>query len=230
MLQPLLHSIKQLVMPQSCVVCHALLLQRMKHICLTCAEATPEVGVYYPNNEIETIISGRFPINWAYSWIYYQEGGIAQKMMQELKYRGNTAIGKYMGEQLAINIMEQNLSIRNSVLLPIPLNEKKLIKRGYNQAQVLADAMSEILQIPVVDTSVLRIVNTSTQTKKNREERQYNMHDAFELNNKTTLEHKQVILVDDVITTGATLEACAKVIQDVPGVSFAVATVAKAIR
>lgn len=230
MLQPLLHSIKQLVMPQSCVVCHALLLPKMKHICLPCIELLPEIGKYFPNNEIENIIAGRFPINWAYSWLYFQDASIVQKMMQELKYRGNTAIGVYMGKQLAYKIQEESLSIRNSVLLPIPLNEKKLIKRGYNQAQVIADAMSEVLDIPVADSGVIRIVNTSSQTKKNREERQYNMQDAFELNNYGALENKQIILVDDVITTGATLDACAAVLQKVPGVSFAVATLAKAIR
>jgi ComF family protein len=224
------HSLQQLILPQSCLVCHALLLKGMRHICLPCQELLPEIGKYVSNNDTESSLLGRFPTAWAYSWLYFQEGNITQKMMSELKYRGNKDVGIYMGQQLALKILEQKLDIHNAILIPVPLNDKRLIKRGYNQAAIIAEAMSVVLNIPCAGNGVLRIRNTSTQTAKNREERQFNMQAAFEINKSYSIEQKLIILVDDVMTTGATLDSCAQVLLQLPGVTFAVATVAKTLK
>jgi ComF family protein len=224
------HSLKQLVLPQSCVVCHALLLPNMQHICLNCIADLPEAPPYVVGNETEQALLGRFYYNYAYSWLLYQSGGIAQKMMSELKYRGNSAMGVYMGKQLARKMKEYQLPYEHALVMPVPLNDKKLIKRGYNQSAIIAEAMAEDLQIKMANENILRIKNTETQTAKNREERLHNMMQAFELRNGNKIEGKQIILVDDVLTTGATIEACAKVLLKVPGVQVAVVTVARALR
>ena len=114
-------------------------------------------------------------------------------------------------------------------IVPIPMFKEKEIKRGYNQAEVIAMGVSESMQIPLLPHHVKRILPTSTQTKKNRSDRWSNVKDSFSIGNQNELYNKSILLIDDVITTGATLEACGNQILQIPGAMLSIATLAHAV-
>jgi ComF family protein len=131
-------------------------------------------------------------------------------------------MGEWLGYQLGKQLAEIPMAIDDNILLPVPLSAKKIAWRGYNQSEVIAEGISKITKIPIAHNNLLRIKNTETQTRKNRLERYTNMADAFEIGNTAAIEGKQIILVDDVITTGATLESCALTLLKIPKVKVSV--------
>lgn len=152
-----------------------------------------------------------------------------QHLMHQFKYKGNKAtgfqLGRIMGEQL-----KKSGRFQADALIPLPLYPAKEKKRGYNQATVLCQGMSGVMHIPVLDQSVQRPEHTETQTKKGRVERWKNMEGKFILSNPDSLRNKQVILVDDVVTTGATLESCGAELLKIPGLELRIATLCIAAR
>ena len=184
----------------------------------------------HANNPIEKIFWGRISIAAAHSEFHFSKESLIQELIHQLKYKGNTAIGIYLGELMGKTLLTSNRFDKIDALIPLPLSPDKEHKRGYNQAAVICDGMSAVMNVPVIKNMVLRQRYTDTQTKKHRIERWENVAGSFIIKDDSKLKGKNLLLVDDVITTGATLEACGTVIATIDGVKLSIATLAHAIK
>lgn len=174
------------------------------------------------------MFAGRLQVEKATAWLFFSKNGITQGLIHELKYRGNQDVGVAIGKMMAERLKEADWWIGIDVLIPLPLNRKKWIKRGYNQSEVLCRGISAVTGIPVEEVAVIRSVYTETQTRKSRVQRWRNVAEVFDLLDFTHLQGKHALLVDDVVTTGATLDACGQVLLRVPGLRLSVLTLAVA--
>jgi ComF family protein len=221
-MHPLFFHLTQLIYPTLCQSCKEKIYGTEYFLCLNCTKSLPLVGDYHQNNPTEKIFWGRFPFGFAYSYLYFQKDNITQHILHGLKYQSKKEMGEWLGYQLGKQLAEIPMAIDDNILLPVPLSAKKIAWRGYNQSEVIAEGISKVTKIPIAHNNLLRIKNTETQTRKNRLERYTNMADAFEIGNTAAIEGKQIILVDDVITTGATLESCALTLLKIPKVKVSV--------
>lgn len=197
---------------------------------MRCMDALPATGFeLLPGNPVERIFYGRLPLAAAAATFYFNKESMVQRLMHQFKYKGNLELGfqlgRLMGEQLAASgRFEAN------GLVPLPLFPAKEKKRGYNQAQVLCEGIAAVTNIPVLQSVVCRTRHTETQTKKGRIERWQNIEGKFRVTDPGRIRTKQILLVDDVVTTGATLEACGmELIQAAPA-RLLVATLCMASR
>lgn len=201
-------SFLHLLFPHMCSGCGNDIINKESVLCMRCIEAMPETNFeIHTNNPVEKKFWGRLTFTQATAQYYFTRESMMQKLMHQFKYKGNrelgTQLGKMMGERL-INSKRFNID----ALIPLPLFPAKEKKRGYNQATVLCEGMAESLQVPVLKDVIIRSQHTDTQTQKGRIERWKNMEGKFELVKSDIINNKHIMLVDDVITTGATLEAC----------------------
>ncbi len=171
---------------------------------------------------------GRVPFKMASSLLHFYKGGKTQELLHQLKYKDQPELGVYLGNLAAQYYQKVGFFEQVDVLIPIPLHPEKLAKRGYNQAEQLAIGISSATKLPVYSEAIRRVTATSTQTKKSRFERWLNVESVFEVAQSDQLENKHLLLVDDVLTTGATLEACAVKLLAVNGVNLSMFTLAHA--
>jgi ComF family protein len=223
MLQGLIH----LFYPRLCEGCGKPLIATENVLCLQCSLLLPRTEYHgISGNETELKFAGRFPFQHATSLAYFTKDGLLQELLHGLKYRNKKEIGKYLGNELGKELLHTDWIKSIDVITPVPLHFKKQGQRGYYQAAVIAHAISEITQVPYDGDIIVRARDTQTQTRKTREERVDNMNDAFSIGIGKDIKGKQVLIIDDVLTTGATLEACAKTILKVPGTTVSMATIA----
>jgi ComF family protein len=190
----------------------------------------PETNHHHiADNETALRFAGRIPFVRAASLAYFTNEGLLQHLLHGLKYRNKKEIGYYLGRRLAKNLKNGDWASTVDMIIPVPLHKAKKAKRGYNQSLLIAQGMSEILNIPSNDGLLLRIRDTESQTHKTRIERVNNMTEAFKIKENAGLECKHILLVDDVLTTGATLEACALALMQAESVKISVATIGIAI-
>ena len=173
---------------------------------------------------------GRIAVSAGMGEFYFSKNSIIQNLIHELKYKGNRKAGLYLGNLIGESLAGSNRFSTIDMLVPLPLFPKKEFRRGYNQAEVLCDGISEVFKKPVLTKNVIRTVHTETQTKKGRVERWENVEKSFAVKDAGALQGKHILLVDDVITTGATMEACGAEILKVNGAKLSVATLAIATR
>ena len=193
--------------PVLCDSCKTPMMKNEKHLCLSCHMELPLTQFKNSlDNEIVKLMWGRVPIKYANSLLYFKKNGMAQTLMHEIKYKGNQELAVYLGELLAQKLAEEKLMF--DMIIPVPLHTKKLKKRGFNQSVKIAEGYSKISQIPVELNGIIRVKNTETQTKKKRYERWENTDGKFLVTDSDVFKNKRVVLIDDVITTGATIEAC----------------------
>ena len=169
---------------------------------------------------------GRVKLSQAVAWFYFRKGSIYQDALHKLKYNDRPDIGFSLGKQFGYELNRSSDFIKPDLLVPVPLNPKKMRKRGYNQSEAIAKGLSTGLRIPFINDILTRPLATSTQTRKSRYDRYLNVTGKFKINGTAFLENRHILLIDDVITTGATLEACAEVLLACPGVSVSVAALA----
>ncbi len=179
----------------------------------------------HKNNPVEKLFWGRIPLSSAMSELYFSKGSIVQNMIHDFKYRGNKKAGHYFGNLMGKSLLNSN-RFNIDVIVPLPLFERKEKIRGFNQAEILCNGISEIINQPVIRKNVIRKVFTETQTKKHRLERWKNVEGIFFVKDPEELEGKRVLLVDDVITTGATIDACGSEILKIKEVTLSVASFA----
>jgi ComF family protein len=223
-------SLFHLFYPHNCIGCGSDILENENFLCLECINNLPHTHfAMHANNPVEKIFWGRVAITAAMSEFYFSKASIIQNLIHEFKYKGNKKIGLYLGSLIGESLLNSN-RFHIDAIIPLPLFEKKEKKRGYNQAEILCNGISEVMNIPIIKNNVIRIIPTETQTKKHRAERWQNVEKSFTVLQPEYLEGKHILLVDDVITTGATLEACASEILKVNNVSLSVATLAKATK
>jgi ComF family protein len=180
------------------------------------------------DNAVEKRFWGKVPVYRATSYFHFYKGSPFRQLLHELKYRGNKEIGRVMGRFAGIDLLDTDDFASIDVIVPVPLHPKKQLKRGYNQSEWIARGLSEALNKPVDTTHLIRIKENATQTKKSVFERYQNTQGIFALNDVTVFEKKHILLVDDVLTTGSTLEACALALMESSFVKISVFTLALA--
>jgi len=199
-----------LFFPETCIGCSTNLRYSEKILCTQCLLDLPRI---YPKtkqlNPLEDLLVGQFNFEFAHALFHYTKDKTYSKLLYNLKYNNRPDIGVYLGELLAVQIEEMHKNNSVDCIVPVPLHSKRLHKRGYNQSEEIAKGISNVLSIPIKTNDVLRKVHTQTQTSKSREERLNNVANIFAISNNSTLESKHVLLIDDVITTGATIISCA---------------------
>jgi ComF family protein len=215
--------------PYICTGCGSDLISKNSLLCINCIDELPHTNfVLYENNPIEKIFTGRIKIRAAHSEFYFSKGQLVQHLIHLLKYNNNKEIGQYLGEIMGNSLLKGNRFSNIDYLIPLPLFADKEFKRGYNQAEIICRGIYTSTQIPVMINNVVRKYATETQTRKHRTERWQNVDGSFIIQDPAKLTGKNVLLVDDVITTGATLEACGKLILEIPGTSVSFASLAHA--
>jgi len=221
------NDLLHLFFPHHCTGCGSDVVEDKQMLCLQCQAKLPETNFFeVAGNPIEKTFYGRMAVQSAGAAYYFTKDSLIQHLVTELKYRSNTDIGTYLGKLTAYQMQKTDRFNSVDCIVPLPLNEKKLWKRGYNQAALICDGLSAVLNIPIITNAVIRKLFTETQTKKDRVSRWQSMQDVFEISNNSLLENKHVLLVDDIITTGGTLEACGTVMLQVPNLKLSIATVA----
>ena len=224
-------SILHIVFPHVCDGCGSDLLNVESRLCIRCLASLPETNFeIHPNNLVEKDFWGRLPIISASAHLYFTKESLVQHLMHQLKYRGNKELGLQMGRIMGKALKFSNRFNGIDALIPLPLFPSKEKRRGYNQAKVLCDGIAEILNLPVLPNVIARPQHTETQTKKGRIERWKNIEGKFCLMQPDTIRNKHLLLVDDVVTTGATLEACGNELLGAENVKLSVATLCRANR
>lgn len=217
-------SFLHLLFPHVCTGCGSDILHESSMLCMRCIHAMPETNFeMHPGNPVEKTFRGRLPLIGATAQYYFTKESLMQHLMHQFKYKGNRELGLQLGRLMGEQIKKSG-RFEADVLIPLPLFPVKEKRRGYNQATILCKGMAEALQIPFMDKVIIRPQHTETQTKKGRIERWKNMEGKFILSNPDAISNKHILLVDDVVTTGATLEACGNELLKADGVRLSVAT------
>jgi ComF family protein len=218
-------SLLHLVFPHICEGCGSDLLDRNNLLCLRCLTSLPETNFhFYSNNPIEKIFWGRIPVTHATAQYYFTKESMIQHLMHQFKYRGNREVGLYLGQLMGAAFAGTNRFSFIDALIPLPLFKSKEHKRGFNQATVLCEGISGVMNKPVWKDVVTRTTHTESQTRKGRTERWQNMEGRFQLMKPEAIEGSHVLLIDDVITTGATLEACGRELFKAENIQLSIAT------
>jgi ComF family protein len=181
-----------------------------------------------PKNPLFELFWGKIPVETVASFYFFNKGNKVQNMVHQLKYKDRPDIGVYLGKRYGAYLRNDELFSRIDCIIPVPLHDKKLFIRGYNQAEMFAQGLSFAMKIPYDATSFIRSEATETQTRKTKQERWENVKDKFKVIDESAIRNKHILLVDDVLTTGATLEACAHTLLALPGVKISIATIAAA--
>jgi ComF family protein len=224
-------SALHLLYPHVCTGCGSDLLEEGNLLCLKCIHNLPHTNfARQANNQIEKDFWGRLPLVSAYSQFYFAKEFLIQQLIHELKYRGNKKIGFYLGEMMGKTLRNSDRFDHIDALIPLPLFAAKEHKRGYNQAAVICDGMSSVMNLPVLNGAVIRQYATETQTRKHRTGRWENVKDSFKVVRENELADRHLLLVDDVVTTGATLESCGNAILQQGNVKLSIATLAYAAK
>ena len=230
-LQSIIFYTLHLFCPHTCTGCGSDLLNDDQLLCLQCINHLPHTNfAQHANNPIEKIFWGRIPLVAAHSEFYFAKETLIQRLIHQLKYNGNQDIGYFLGGLMAKSLLNSNRFKNIDYLVPLPLYPEKERKRGFNQAAVICNGISASMQIPVMVGNVIRQRYTETQTKKHRRERWENVADSFLVKDPAILCNKNLLLVDDVITTGATLEACGHSIVQTANVQLSLATLSMATK
>jgi len=198
-------------------------------ICTDCLYNLPKTNYHLENdNPISQIFWGRVEIENATSLFFFNKGSRYQELIHKLKYNGKKEIGLELGKYFASFLIESESFRIFDYIIPVPLHPKKEKKRGYNQSYWFALGLNQIYKTKVDVDILYRTIETSTQTNKSRFERWENVGEVFKIRDNITLRDKKILLVDDVLTTGATIEACAKALLETEGARVSVATIAVA--
>jgi ComF family protein len=199
-------------------------------LCLHCSLNLPKTRYHHLTaNETTLRLAGRFRFEQASSFLYFSKEGMTQKLLHQMKYEGRKQLAVYLATLFAKELNDCGWFDTIDALLPVPLHPKKENKRGYNQSMLLAKGIATISQKEILAGVLKRSTFTETQTHKSRSERLENLSRAFSLKEITEAKNKHILLIDDVLTTGATIEACALHLSQIPGVRLSVATLAVAL-
>ncbi|MBS1626501.1 MAG: ComF family protein [Bacteroidetes bacterium] len=229
-MQSYIKDFTHLIFPHHCEGCGTDVLNNDDLLCAKCLHELPATNYFFSsNNPVEKTFYGRCNITSAASAFYFTKNSLLQHLLIQLKYKGNKEVGYFLGKLMGLQIQQSGRFNCIDALIPLPLNPKKESKRGYNQAALLCEGIAEVLKISVVYNAVERVVFTETQTKQNRIHRWQNMENVFAIKDITSIQNKHILLVDDVITTGATLEACANSILQKSNAKVSIATAAYTI-
>jgi ComF family protein len=229
-LREIRESLVHLLFPHLCSGCGSDILSEESSLCMYCIANLPETNFeIHPGNPVEKIFRGRLKIEQGTAQYYFTKESLVQRLMHQLKYKNNKEVGRQLGRLMGESLKKSG-RFDVDALVPLPLFPARERKRGYNQSAVLCEGIKESMNIPVLNDVITRPQFTETQTKKGRIERWKNIEGKFTLVKPEAITGKHVLLVDDVITTGATLEACGAELLKAGHVKLSIATLCIASR
>lgn len=221
-----LHDLFDFLFPRYCVLCKEKLLRHETHLCLSCLSQLPYTQHYRrPVASIEEELFKRVSYKRAVSLLYFQKGNMTQQLLHILKYQNEPECARFAGKLLAEQLMLNDPMFQTvDYIIPIPLHPHKYKQRGYNQSEMIAEGIASVIHKEVRNNLLLKIKDTRTQTHHTAEIRRKNVEESFRLGDPDALISKHILLVDDVLTTGATIEAAAKCLFQVENLTLSVAT------
>ncbi len=221
------NAIINLFFPKVCYACSYLLTDNELHICTTCRHNLPVASYHFENNNtVEKVFYGRIKLEQATALLRFEKKGIVQQLLHNLKYRGHETISKILGEWLGNELKTIEAYNNIDAVIPVPLHRNKLRKRGYNQVAKFGIEIAKSLNAEYIDNVLIKTTATKTQVFKKRISRWNNTNEIFSVTNTNDIEGKHILLVDDIITTGATIEACANMLYKAKNIKISVATMA----
>lgn len=223
-----LTSFTNLIFPNLCVACNVALSGNEQFVCTKCLSNLPFTNFWeHKNNPVAEVFWGRVQIEDAVSIVFFEKESAFQKILFQLKYKNNPEIGIYIGKYFGHKLIHSTFS-NVDLIIPVPLHRSRLKKRGYNQSEQIAIGLGQILVKPVVNYAIKRTRATKTQTNKSRYERWQNVEGVFDITDKSAIVNKHILVVDDVITTGATSESLIAEILKTPGTKVSFVALASA--
>jgi ComF family protein len=226
LLSLLKQGLSHLFYPILCEGCNKPLVAGEEVLCMGCAMQMPETGFHLMSgNEAAQRLAGRVPFIHAVAFAHFTDDGLLQHLMHGLKYQHKKEIGTYLGKLLGQRLLETGWCLEIDLIIPVPLHPKKEAARGYNQSMAIAEGIAQLTGWQVSGDILLRARETESQVKKWRDERVKNMEGAFIIKNAYALKNKHILLCDDVLTTGATLEACALALMKEETIKISIATI-----
>ena len=229
MLRSLAADFVGLLFPRLCLACREPLMRGEIHLCTGCRAELPYTDFHQlppAQNPLGRRFWGKLPVRHTLSYLHFIRQGRVQRLLHELKYQGQRDLGTALGQLYGAELYAAGLAADFDLIVPVPLHSRKLVKRGYNQAAAFANGLADGLKLPWSATVLRRTANTSTQTKKNRAQRWQNVATVFEIENADHVIGRRILVVDDVLTTGATLEACGAVLLAAGATEVSIATIA----
>ena len=226
-LSNIINDINTVLLPRLCFGCNVQLYRGEQLLCTLCRNQIPLTEYnFIEQNAVDTIFYGRIDIKKAAAFLFYSDQGIVKNLIHFLKYKNQPQLGQFLGDWYGQILKERNALNHIDIVIPVPLHKKKLKKRGYNQVSGFAKRIAAHINASYMEHILVKTANTRTQTKKNRFYRWRGMPDLYKVTHPEFLYNKNVLLIDDVITTGATIETCARAIKKAKGVSISVAAMA----
>lgn len=224
----LLKDLRDFFFPRVCVCCGKLLSSQEEGLCVRCMASLPRTELLNtPENEMERRFWGIFPVERASALYYYARGGNVSNILYGMKYHGRRKLCVQMGRMIAAELMRTGFFDGIDCVMPVPLHKKRLRERGYNQSELLAIGISEMTGIPVETSSLIRKHNNTTQTHKSSFERWENVSGLFDITSRVAVwSGKHILLIDDVLTTGATISACIDALKVIPSIKISIVTLA----
>lgn len=220
-----------LLFPRSCEVCGNSLCKNEELICTYCLGKLPYTHWHNDEeNPLHAVFWGKVPMQGVTAMFYFHHGNRVQTLLHKFKYKDVRELGIYVGKRYGTQLKDASPFDDVDLVIPVPLHPKKQKIRGYNQSEMFALGLAQTMNIEAVSNNLFRKTASETQTRKTKIERWENVKDIFAVANPEDLEGKHILLVDDVITTGSTLEACAHVLLEVPNLKISVAAIAAAHR
>lgn len=224
----MLKNLLSILYPNLCIACTCTLLEQERYLCMYCVQKINWVPVSMGNLPyLEERFYGKFIYEYVQSLMFYDHDGISKELLHHLKYKNKPEIGSWLAEFIFIRFSNHAIFSNVDALVKIPIHKKKLKIRGYNQLDDLARALSRNFDIPLLDHSLIRSEFTRSQTFKNRKDRSY-VKEIFKITNAEALKGKHILIIDDVVTTGSTIEQMARLLQTIKGVKISVFALATA--
>lgn len=216
--------------PRVCFACNNALLKHEEYLCTECLYNLPKTNFHlYKDNPVANQFIGKINFNAAASFYYFSKGGKVQHLIHQFKYKGYRNLGLFIGEIYGTQLIKSELFSDIDIIIPIPLHPRKQLQRGYNQAEWFAKGLSLSIKADVDTVTLKRIHASESQTHKTRFNRWENVQEIFTLSNGNHLAGKHILLVDDVITTGSTLEAAGHILMKIPDIRISVCSIACAL-
>ncbi|WP_422360939.1 ComF family protein [Reichenbachiella sp.] len=204
-----------LLYPELCYNCDVALVEGEDKVCLRCYRDFPLSNYHQSEpNPLVQIAAGNEKVKGGYCYMKFNKHGVAQKLLHEVKYKGNSAIGVLLGEWFGKYLEKELTTLELDGIIPVPLHKTKRRKRGYNQSEIIAKGIQNVTGLKILNEALIRTKNASTQTKKGKVERWQNVDSLYKVVDKESIERKKVLLIDDVITTGATISMAAEVLAE----------------
>ena len=220
-------AIIDLFFPKVCYACHEVLNDHEQDICTDCRNNLPVTNFHFhKDNNVSKVFYARVKVEYGTALFRFEKKGLVQQLIHNLKYKGQESIGVFLGDWLGGELKTVKEYSEIDMVIPVPLHKNKLKKRGYNQVAKFAEHIASALNVKYVDNVLLKVTNTDSQVLKSRFARWTNNEELFTLQNKSTIANKHILLVDDLITTGATMEACINVLNQAKNIKISVACMA----